>query len=77
MEEKEKQPVDIQEQISGLHNVSQKIYGIIDELISIGADTGLAGANLRDASKEIQTGIGRLINKQLGLSDDKKNIVGQ
>ena len=72
MEEKEKQPVDIQEQISGLHNVSQEIYGIIDELISIGADVGLAYQYLRDATKEIQGGIVKVINKQTGISDDKK-----
>jgi hypothetical protein len=59
-----------QEKIRTLHEINSDIYKVIDRVNDTGVYVGLAFADLRNATINIQKAIGDLINK---ITESEKN----
>jgi len=52
-----------QKKVRELHNCNTDIYDLMDRIVAIGEDVGLAYSQLRDAAGNIQNTIGKLLTK--------------
>ena len=52
-----------QKRVRELHKCNTDIYDLMDRIVAIGEDVGLACSQLRDAAGNIQSTIGKLLTK--------------